>query len=83
MRSEGGENVAQIDCVLGVSVEVRPISKSCRRNAVDHRSITQNGQIEAVTIERHELRFQLGDLVTECTDQLLLRPITNVGSTLF
>jgi hypothetical protein len=62
MGSERGENIAQVDCVLGVSVEVGSNSQSRRRDAVDHGTVTQNGQVEAIAVERHELRRQLSDL---------------------
>jgi hypothetical protein len=62
MRSERRENVAQVDRVLGVSVEVGSNSQPWRRDAMDHGTITQNGQVEAIAVERHELRRQLSDL---------------------
>ena len=46
---------------------------------MDHRSIAQDGQVEAVAVERDELRAQLRDLVAEGGDQLLLGPLADVG----
>ena len=48
---------------------------------MDHGTITQNGQVEAVAVEGDELRLQLSDLVAECADQLLLSPLTYVVCT--
>src|ERR1700730_3271539 len=48
---------------------------------MDHGTITQNGKVEAIAIERHELRGQFGDPFTECTDQLFFGALTNVGGT--
>ena len=81
MRSERRENVAQVDRVLGVSVEVGSSSQPWRRDAMDHGTIAQNGQVEGVAVEGDELRVQLRDLVAECGDQLLLGPLTYVGRT--
>jgi DNA helicase II / ATP-dependent DNA helicase PcrA len=51
--SERREDVAQVDCILGVSVEVEPSRQSWRRDAVDHGTITQDRKIEAIAVERH------------------------------
>src|SRR5512144_797097 len=45
---------------------------------MDHGAITQNGEVEAVAVERHELRDELCDLFTECANQLLLGPFADV-----
>ena len=47
------------DRILGVSVEIETSSKSWRGDAVDYGAITQNGRVEAVAVERHELRLIL------------------------
>ena len=81
MRSERGEDVAQVDCVLGVSVEIEPRSQSWRRDAMDHGTITKDGKVKAIAVERHELWLQLRDLVAERGDELLLGVLTNVRRT--
>jgi hypothetical protein len=48
---------------------------------MDHRTVTQNRQVEAITIERHELRVELRDLVAESSDQLLFGPSPDVRCT--
>ena len=49
-------------------MEVGPGRKSRRGYAVDHCPIAQHGQIEAVAVERDELRAQLRNLVAEGSD---------------
>jgi len=46
---------------------------------VDHRSVAQHREVEAVTVERDELRPQLRDLAAEGADELFLRPLAHVG----
>ena len=45
---------------------------------MDHGSVAQHGEVEAVAVERDELRAQLRDLVAEGGDQLLLCPLAYV-----
>jgi hypothetical protein len=45
---------------------------------VDHGSVAQHGQVEAVTVERDELWAELRDLIAEGGDQLFLCPLANV-----
>jgi hypothetical protein len=47
----------------------------------NHGTIAQDGEVEGIAVECHELRGQLSDLFTECADQLLLGSLTNVGCT--
>ena len=79
LRTERREGVTQIDGILGVPVEVGTHRKARRGYAVDHCPIAQHGQVEAVAVERDELRAQLRDLVAEGGDQLLLGPLAHVG----
>jgi len=51
--------------------------KTRRRYSVDHCPVAQHGQIEAVAVERDELRAQGRDFIAERGDQLLLSPIAN------
>ena len=51
------EDIAQIDGILGVAVEVGPHRKPRGRYTVDHGSVPQHGQVEAVAVERDELRI--------------------------
>jgi hypothetical protein len=81
LRAERREDVAQIDGILCVPVEVRTHRKPWRRYPVEHGSVAQHGQVEAVAVERHELRAQLRDLVAERGDQLLLSPLAHMGRT--
>ena len=46
---------------------------------MDHGSVAQHGQVEAVAVEGDELRAQLRYLVAEGGDQLLLCPLARVG----
>ena len=64
-----------IDGVLGVPVEVGTLREPRRGYPVDHRSVAQHGQVEAVAVKCDELRPQLRDLVAEGGDQLLLCPL--------
>jgi hypothetical protein len=48
--------VTQIDGILGVAVKVGTRRKPRRGYAVDHCPVAQHGQIEAVAVERDELR---------------------------
>ena len=59
-------------------MEVGPRRKPRRGYPVDHCSVAQHGQVEAVAIERDELRVQLRNLIAECGDQLLLCPLAHV-----
>jgi hypothetical protein len=79
MRSECRENIAKVECILGVSVEVGAGRQSWCGHPADHGTVAQDRKAEGVAVERHELRGQLGDLVTECADKLLLGPLTDVG----
>ena len=45
---------------------------------MDHCPIAQHGQIEAVAVERDELRAQLRDLVAEGGDQFLFCPLAHM-----
>src|SRR5262249_29948021 len=72
LRTKRREDVTQIDCVLGVTVEVGTRRKTRRGYTVDHGSVAQHGQVEAVAVERDELRVQLCNLIAERGDQLLL-----------
>jgi hypothetical protein len=45
---------------------------------MDLGAIPQDRQVEAVTVERHELRVQVGDLADEGRYQLLLGPVADV-----
>ena len=47
---------------------------------MDHGSVAQHGEVEAVAVERDELRAQLRDLVAEGGDQLLLCPLAYVAA---
>src|SRR5262249_48700487 len=49
-----------------------------RGYAVDHGSVAQYGQVEAAAVESDELWAQLGDLIAERGDQLLLGPVHHV-----
>jgi hypothetical protein len=77
--AEGRQRVAEIDCVLGVSVEVGPHRQTGRGDPVDHCSIAQDRQIEAVAIEGDKLGGQLSNLVDESRDELLLCPLADMG----
>jgi hypothetical protein len=46
---------------------------------MDHGAIARDRQVEAVPIERHELRAQLSDLADEGGYQLLFGPVADVG----
>ena len=48
---------------------------------MDHGTITQNGQVEAIAVKSHELRAQFGDLFTERADQLFFSALADVGGT--
>jgi hypothetical protein len=48
---------------------------------MDHGAITQNREVKGIAVEGHELRRQLGDLLTECADHLFFGALTNVGCT--
>jgi hypothetical protein len=69
LRTERREDVAQIDGILGVSMEVGAGMKPRRGHPMDHGPISQHGQVEAVAVEGDELRAQLRDLVAEGGDQ--------------
>jgi hypothetical protein len=79
LRTKRREDVTQIDGILAVPVEVRTRREPRRGHTVDHRSVAQYGQVEAVAVEGHETRTQLRDLVAEGADQLLLYPLAHVG----
>ena len=79
LRAERRQDVTQIDCILTIPVEIGTRREPRRGHTVDHRSVAQYGQIETVAVEGHETRAQLCDLVAECGDQFLLRPLTHVG----
>ena len=78
MRAERREDVAEVERVVGVSVEVGADRQPGSRDLVDHGSVAQDGQVEAVAVEGDELRVQLRDPVDERRDQLLLGPLADV-----
>src|SRR5262249_32134419 len=79
LRTERGEDVTQIDRILGVPVEVGPRRKPRRGYTVDHGSVAQYGQVEAIAVKRDELRLQLRNLIAEGGDKLLLCSLAHVG----
>src|SRR5262249_5077379 len=79
LRTERREDVTQIDGILGVPVEIGTGREPGRGYPVDHGSVAQYGEVEAVAVERDELRPQLSNLIAEGGDQLLLCPVTHVG----
>jgi hypothetical protein len=79
LQAERRQRVAQVDSVLGVPVEVRPGRQPRRGHPIYHRPVPQDRQVEAVAVERHQLRLQLGDPVDEGGDQLLLSPLAHMG----
>lgn len=79
LKDEKTSRRSQIDGVLGVPVEVGPRRQPRRGNPVDHGSVAQHGQVEAVAVECDELRAQLRDLVAEGGNQLFLGPFPYVG----
>jgi hypothetical protein len=56
-----GEDIAEINRVLGVPIKVGAQCKSRRRNPVDHCSVPQDRKIKRRPVEHDELRRQLGD----------------------
>jgi hypothetical protein len=48
---------------------------------VDHGAITEDRQVERVAVEGDELRGQLGDVIAESGDELLLEPLAYVRGT--
>jgi hypothetical protein len=78
LRTERREGVTQIDCVVTVAVEIGTRREPWRGDPVDHGSVAQYGQVEAVAVKGHETRTQLRDLVAEGGDQLVLRPPAHV-----
>jgi hypothetical protein len=79
LRSKRRKDVAQIDGILAVPVEVGTGRKARRGYSKRHGSVAQYGQVEAVAVECHETRTQLCNPVAEGADQLLLRPLAHVG----
>ena len=47
---------------------------------MDHGSVAQHGQVEAVAVEGDELRAQFGDLIAERGDQLVFPKIISARS---
>jgi hypothetical protein len=56
LRTERGQHVAQIDCVLGVPVEVRTPAEARCCNSMDHGAVTKDRKIERRPVESDELR---------------------------
>jgi hypothetical protein len=48
-------HVAQIDCILGVPVEIWASSNAGCGKPVDHRTVSQNRKVEGRTVESDEL----------------------------
>ena len=63
LGAERGQDIAQVDSVVGVSVEVRTKRQSGCRDAVHHRPIPQHRQVKRRTVEGDELRRQVGDSI--------------------
>jgi hypothetical protein len=67
--------------VVAEAVKVRSDLQVSGRNSVHDRSISERGQIKAVSDKRDQLGPQLPDPIYKCTSQLCLSALTNVRRT--
>jgi hypothetical protein len=81
MWGESRENVAQVERIFGVPIEVGSGCQPWCGYPADHGTIAQDGEIEAVAVKRYQLWGQLGDPVAECANQLLLGSLADVRRT--
>src|SRR5262249_10195269 len=68
LRTKRREHITQINGILSIPVEVRTRRKPRRGYAVDHGSVAQDREVEAIAVERDELRLQLRNLIAEGGD---------------
>ena len=76
--SERGENVAEVDCVVSVPIEIGAGRQTWRCDAVSHCAVSQDRQVEAVTVKRYKLGVQLCDLINERLNKFFFGSVANV-----